>query len=116
MKIRKGDTVVVIRGDDLDAKGTVHRVVRGKKTNRRLKQPSDGDRVVVAGINMIKKHQRRTGQVQTQVGIIEREAPIHVSNVALFCSTCDGPAKVGYQLYEDGSKARFCKRCGDVLD
>ncbi len=116
VKIKKGDTVVVIRGDDRGAKCTVHRVIRGRKTNRRVKQASDKNRVVVSGINIIKKHQRRTGQVQTQVGIIEREAPLHVSNVALFCGTCNGPAKIGYQVYEDGSKARYCKRCGDVLD
>ena len=116
VKIKKGDTVIVVGGDDRGAKGSVHRVIRGKKTNRRLKQSSDGDRIVVSGINMITKHQRRTGQVQTQVGRIEREAPIHVSNVALFCGTCNGPAKVGYQVFEDESKARFCKRCGDLLD
>ena len=104
MKIRKGDTVQVISGDDKDAKGTVHRVYPRKKL------------VVVSGVNMVKKHQRPTGQTRTQVGIIEREAPINVSNVALVCSNCHKPVRVGSKTFEDGSHARVCKSCGEVID
>ena len=105
MKIKKGDTVQVISGDDKGDKGIVHRVHPKK------------DKLVVSGINMIKKHQRRTGQTRTQVGIIEREAPIHVSNIALICNNCQKPVRVGYRKYEDGgSKARICRSCGEVID
>jgi large subunit ribosomal protein L24 len=104
MKIKKGDTVEVISGDDRGARGTVHRVL-----------PKES-RLVVSGVNMVKKHQRRTGDVRTQVGIIEREAPIHVSNVALVCPRCDKPSRVGYRMMEDGSKVRVCKACDETLE
>ena len=104
VKIKKGDTVQVISGDDKGAKGTVHRVYPKKNM------------VVVSGINMIKKHQRPTGQTRTQVGIIEREAPIHVSNVALFCKKCQKPVRVGFQFEETGRKTRICKKCGEAID
>lgn len=104
MKIKKGDTVQVIGGDDKGAKGTVHRVYPKK------------NQVVVSGVNMIKKHQRPTGQTRTQVGIIEREAPIHVSNIALFCNKCQEPVRVEFRENESGYKARVCKKCGEVID
>jgi len=119
VKIRRGDTVVVLSGEERGAKGTVHRVIRGWKVDRRrhrIGRDPNKDRVVVSGINMVKKHQRPTGSTRTQAGIIELEAPIHISNVALLCSNCNRPARVGYQLYEDGSKGRVCKRCGQPLD
>ncbi len=73
----------MISGDDRGAEGEVQRVMRAKwgKGRRRASARPGADRVVVAGINLIKKHQRRTGNVNTQFGIIEREAPIHISNV-----------------------------------
>jgi large subunit ribosomal protein L24 len=119
VKIRKGDTVVVLNGDERGAKGTVHRVIRGWKVDRRRRRIGrdyDKDRVIVSGINIVKKHQRPTGSTRTQAGIIEREAPIHSSNVALFCGNCNRAARVGYQLYEDGTKGRVCKRCGQPFD
>lgn len=103
MKIKKGDTVVVLSGDDKGAKG----VVKLAMPKRQM--------VIVAGVNMIKKHQRPTGSTRTQVGIIEREAPIHVSNVALFCSHCNRGVRVGYQVAADGTKVRVCRRCGETL-
>jgi large subunit ribosomal protein L24 len=119
VKIRKGDTVVVLTGEEIGAKGAVHRVLRGWKVDRqrrRIGRDPNKDRVIVSGINLVKKHQRPTGHTRTQAGIIEREAPIHISNVALFCSNCNQPARVGYQLYEDGTKGRICKRCGQPFD
>lgn len=104
MIIKKGDTVQVISGDDKGAKGTVHRVYPEKH------------QVVVSGMNMVKKHQRPTGRTRTQVGIIERESPIHVSNVALVCNTCQKPVRAGYHVHEDGSKARVCKSCGEEIE
>ncbi len=104
MKIRKGDTVEVIAGDNRGDRGSVHRVIPAKR------------RVVVSGVNLVKKHQRRTGDVRTQVGIIEREAPIDISNVALVCPRCNQPTRVGYRIMEDGSKVRLCRRCDETIE
>lgn len=101
-KIRKGDTVQVISGNDKGKRGEVHAVL-----------PKD-DRVLVAGIHLMKKHQRRTGNVRTQVGIIERESPIDISNVLVVCKHCSKPARMGFKTFEDGSKSRVCKKCGEV--
>ncbi|MEN6478854.1 MAG: 50S ribosomal protein L24 [Anaerolineales bacterium] len=104
MKIKKGDTVEVISGDDKGAKGTVNIAI-----------PKEG-RVVVSGVNMIKKHQRRTNNVNAQAGIIEREAPIRIENVALVCPHCNKPTRVGYSLAPDGTKSRVCRKCGEIID
>ncbi len=104
MKIKKGDTVEVISGDDRGLRGTV-----------RVALPKEG-RVIVAGVNIVKKHQRPTGNVRTQAGIIEREAPIRVSNVALVCPHCDKPTRVGYRVAPDGSKTRICRKCKESID
>lgn len=118
MDIRKGDKVVVIAGDDLGAEGEVHSVVRAKwgKGRRSGERNPQDDRVVVAGVNLVKKHQRRTGDVRTQFGIIEREAPIHISNVMLVCPRCGKPTRVGHQQHADGSRSRICKQCGEPVD
>lgn len=104
MKIKKGDTVEVIAGEDRGARGTVNLVLPKEQ------------RVVVSGLNIVKKHQRRTGDLRTQFGIIDREAPIHVSNVAFVCRQCDRPTRVGYQIEEDGTKTRICRRCKEPVD
>ncbi len=118
MDIRKGDKVHVISGDDRGSQGEVQRVVRAKwgKGRRAGQRKVAGDRVVVAGINLVKKHQRRTGNVNTQFGIIEREAPIHISNVMLVCPKCGKPTRVGHQIHADGSRSRACKKCGEAFD
>jgi large subunit ribosomal protein L24 len=124
MKVQKGDTVEVIAGDDKGQRGTVHRVVPGRqkvrgrspKGMRRAGEERDRDCVVVSGVNMVKKHQRPTGNVRTQAGIIEREAPLHISNVALVCPHCQKATRVGYQLLEDGAKVRVCSRCHQTID
>ncbi len=103
MKIKKGDTVEVISGEDKGMRGEVHSVM------------PDEQRVIVSGVNMIKKHQRRTGNVRTQVGIIEREASVHISNVALVCPHCDEPSRVGYEVTPDG-KVRVCRNCNEVIE
>lgn len=112
MKIRKGDTIEVVAGDDVGARGEVQRVVCGKRGER----DDSALRVVAAGVNLIKKHQRRTGDVRTQFGIIEREAPIHISNVMLVCPQCDKPTRVGIERFPDGTKSRICKQCGSTID
>jgi large subunit ribosomal protein L24 len=118
MDIKKGDRVRVLAGDDAGAEGEVQRVVvgrwgKGRRSGERLPQ---GDRVVVAGINLVKKHQRRTGNVNTQFGIIEREAPIHISNIALLCPRCGKATRVGHVVHTDGSRSRVCKKCGEAID
>ncbi|MBN1979380.1 MAG: 50S ribosomal protein L24 [Anaerolineae bacterium] len=104
-QIKKGDTVEIISGEDLGARGTVQRVLPRK------------DRIVVAGVNVVKKHQRavRAGRGEVQAGIIEFEAPIDISNVMLVCPRCDEPTRVGFTLDEDGQKVRVCKTCGEVV-
>lgn len=118
MDIRKGDKVHVISGDDRGAEGEVQRVIRAKwgKGRRAGERKPQGDRVVVAGINLVKKHQRRTGNINTQFGIIEREAPLHISNVALVCPKCGKPTRVGHQVNLDGSRSRVCKKCHELMD
>jgi large subunit ribosomal protein L24 len=118
MNIRKGDKVVVISGDDRGSEGEVQRVIRAKwgKGRKAGQRKIEGDRVVVAGINLVKKHQRRTGNVNTQFGIIEREAPLHISNVMLVCPKCGKATRVGHTTHADGSRSRACKKCGEVMD
>jgi len=124
MKIKKGDTVEVISGDDKGTRGTVRSIVAGRERLRRralqgVHAPTpdhNRDRVLVSGVNMIKKHQRRTGDAQAQTGIIEREAPIHLSDVMLVCPHCQKPTRVGFQVMEAGGKVRVCKRCQQTID
>ena len=101
-KIRREDMVEVISGDHASERGQVMRVM--------LKE----QRVVVQGVNMVKKHQRRTRS--SDGGIIEREAPLHVSNVALVCPRCDAPRRTGIVTREDGTRRRYCKRCKEVIE
>jgi large subunit ribosomal protein L24 len=103
MKIRKNDTVLVIAGKD-----------RGKKGKVRYAYPKD-ERVLVEGVNMIKRHTRARGNVR-QAGIIEREAPMHVSDVMLICTRCNHPTRIGFQFLADGRKVRICRACGEVID
>jgi large subunit ribosomal protein L24 len=102
MKIKKGDRVKVIAGRSKGKVGDVLRVL-----------PSE-DRVVVAGVNVIKRH-TKPGRTE-QGGIIEREAAIHVSNVALLDPKSDKPTKVGFKFLEDGRKVRFARASGETFD
>ena len=101
-KLKKGDDVIVVSGRDKGKTGSILRVLRAD------------DRVLVDGVNMVKRHTRPS---QTQPGgIIEKEAPIHISNVAL-ADPKDGTAtRVGYKFLEDGRKVRFAKLSGEVID
>jgi large subunit ribosomal protein L24 len=101
-RIRKGDRVVVVTGKDRGKKGEVLRVI-----------PKD-DRVLVQGVNVIKRHTRPT---QTQAGgIVEREAPIHASNLAHVDPKTGEPTRIGFKFLDDGRKVRFAKRSGEVID
>jgi large subunit ribosomal protein L24 len=118
MKIKRGDTVEIISGDELGERGTVREVLRGWKVDRkrqRIGRDPNKDRVIVGGYNIIKKHQRPISQTRTQTGIIELEAPIHISNVALVCPQCDEWTRVGF-TFADGIKVRVCRRCGEIID
>ena len=99
-KIHKDDTVQVIAGKDKGKRGTVLRMVT--KT----------DRVVVSGVNIVKKAMKKRNP-QDQGGIVEIEAPLHISNVALVCKKC-GPTRAGYKIDGD-KKTRVCRKCGEAL-
>ncbi len=103
MKIKKEDSVLVIAGKD-----------RGKKGKVRFAYPDD-KRVIIEGVNLIKKHVKAIRDVR-QAGIIEREAPIDSSNVMLLCNKCNKPTRVGYQVLQDGSRTRVCRVCHEVID
>jgi large subunit ribosomal protein L24 len=103
MNIRKNDTVLVIAGKD-----------RGKKGKVRKALPRN-DKVIVEGVNMIKRHSKARGAAR-QAGIIELEAPLDVSNVMLICNKCSKPARVGFRFLSDGRKARICRSCHEVID
>ncbi len=103
MRIRKNDIVLVIAGKE-----------RGKKGKVRFVNPKD-ERIVIEGINFIKRHTRAMRQVR-QAGIIEREESIDVSNVMLLCSKCNHPTRVGFRFLEGGKKVRICRLCHVVID
>ena len=102
LRIRKNDIVSVMTGKDKGKKGKV------------LHVDAEKGYCVVEGINFVKKHMRRTSQ-ENQGGIIQIEKPIHISNVALYCKTCDKAVKTGINILKDNTKTRFCKKCKEVL-
>ena len=101
VKVKKGDDVVVLAGKDIGRRGTITRVL-----------PSD-DKVIVDGINIVKRHTKPRGQVM-QGGIIDKEMPIHVSNVALWCKDC-GATRAGFRIDNEGVKHRICRKCGGEI-
>lgn len=103
MRIKKDDTVEVIYGKDKGKRGKVLNVDRDK------------DRVIVEGINIVSRHMRPT-QDMPQGGIIENEAPIHISNVMLVCPRCDERSRIGVDVLNSGKKVRVCKSCDEVID
>ncbi len=102
MKIRKGDTVMVMIGKDQTKQGRVERVLQ--KQNR----------VVIEGINLITRHVKAAQGVR-QGGRIQQEAPIHVSDVMLVCNRCGQPVRVGYRKLDNGSKVRVCHKCKETI-
>ena len=101
-KIKKGDKVVVLTGRDTGRSGEVVQVM-----------PKD-EKALVRGINMVKRHQKQS--VNQEGGIISKEAPIHLSNLALADPKDGKPTRVGFRILEDGRKVRFAKRSGDLID
>jgi large subunit ribosomal protein L24 len=101
-KIKKGDKVVVLTGRDSGRTGEVVRVM-----------PKE-ERALVRGVNLVKRHQRQT--MNQEGGIIQKEAPIHLSNLALADPKDGKPTRVGFKVLDDGRKVRFAKRSGDLID
>lgn len=101
-KIKKNDTVLVLIGKDKGKSGRVFKVY-----------PQDG-KALVEGINYVKKHARKS-QANPQGGIVQKENPVSLSNLALLCKTCNKPAHVGMSTLADGTKTRFCKRCKEAI-
>lgn len=100
LKIKKGDKVVVIAGKDKGKQGKIVRIDREK------------GRAIVAGVNMVKKAMKKRNQ-NDRGGIVEIEAPLHVSNVMIVCKKC-GPTRIGYKI-DGAAKKRVCRKCGEAL-
>ena len=100
-KIHKDDTVQVLAGKDKGKTGTVVRVIPSK------------DAVIVSGVNIAKKAMKKRNQ-QDQGGIVEVEAPLHISNVGIVCKKCGRPVKIGYK-FDGDKKIRVCRKCGETL-
>lgn len=101
--IKKGDQVVVIAGKDRGKQGSVVRLAR------------EEDRVVIDGVNMIKRHLRNRPGIR-QAGIVDQPAPLHISNVMLICINCGKPTRVGRTDLPDGTHVRMCKKCNQIID
>jgi large subunit ribosomal protein L24 len=103
--VKKGDEVLIIAGKDKDKQGTINRmVIKG-----------DLVRAVVGGANVVKKHTKGRPGVR-QAGIIDMEAPIHISNLQLICPHCHKPTRIARAQLEDGRRVRVCKKCDQVID
>jgi large subunit ribosomal protein L24 len=101
LRLRKGDRVVVLSGKDVGKEGEITRVI----PERRM--------AIIDGVNVARRHQRAT-RATMQGGIIDKDMPVHISNLALLCSAC-GRTRVGYRFDDDGDKIRVCKKCGKDL-
>ena len=102
--IRKNDTVLVVTGKDRGKRGRVLQIV------------PDNNRLIVEGVNMIKRHTRPNPGKNIQGGIVQREASLHASNVQLVCPECGAQTRVGRKILGDGRKVRICRRCEGVVD
>jgi large subunit ribosomal protein L24 len=101
-KLKRGDNVQVIKGKDKGKKGNILRVLFTEK------------RAIIEGINMVKKHKRRTRDDQ-KGGIVSVERPISIANIMLVCKQCNRPVRVGFSVAKDGAKSRFCKTCKETI-
>jgi len=101
-KLKREDTVEVIKGKDAGKKGRVLKILSAK------------NKALVEGVNMVKKHRRQTQQNQ-QGGIVSIELPISISNLMVLCKNCNKPARIGFKVLADGTKSRFCKSCDGVI-
>jgi len=102
--VRKNDNVIVVTGRDKGKRGRVLRVIPAKT------------RIIVEGVNFIKRHTRANPQRNVKGGIVEREAPVHASNVQILCPECAKPTRVGHKRLDDGTRVRICRKCEGVID
>jgi len=102
-KIKKDDKVIVLAGKERGKIGAV------------LKVDLEKERVIIEKVNMVKKHAKASTQT-AQGGIIEKEAPLNISDVMIVCNKCAEPTRIGKRILEDGSKIRVCKKCGEPMD
>jgi len=102
--IKKNDEVYVLRGKDRGKSGRVLIVIPDKQ------------RIVVEGVQMVKRHTRPNPQKNIQGGIVEKESPIHISNVAIMCKNCKKHTRLGSQVLADGRRVRVCRKCGNTID
>ncbi len=102
--IRRNDNVLVITGKDRGKRGRVLKVIPGR------------NRLIVEGVNMIKRHTRPNPGKNVQGGIVEREASLHASNVQLVCPECGAQTRIGRKVLGDGRKVRVCRKCQGVVD
>jgi large subunit ribosomal protein L24 len=102
--IRRNDTVLVTVGKDRGKRGRVLKVLPGR------------NRVVIEGVNFIKRHTRPNPGANVQGGIVQREASLHASNVQLVCPECGAQTRIGHRVLEDGRKVRVCRKCEGVVD
>lgn len=102
LKIKKNDIVQAIKGKDKGKKGKIIKIFLAEK------------RALVEGINMVKKHKRKT-QTDQQGGVVSIEAPISIANLQLFCKQCNRPVRAGFTVLTDGTKTRICKVCKEVI-
>ena len=100
--VKRGDTVVILSGKDQGKKGEILKVI--PKTNR----------VIVKGVNMITKHVK-PNMANRQGGMVHQEAPVHASNVMLYCTRCNKSTRIAHKVLEDGSKVRVCKHCNETF-
>lgn len=101
--LKKGDLVTVISGDEKGKSGRILRIFPKEK------------RVIIEKVNLIKRHMRPTAEFP-QGGIMEKEAPVHISNVMILCPKCGQPTRFGKKNVEEGIKVRICKKCGEIID
>jgi large subunit ribosomal protein L24 len=102
--IRRNDNVIVLTGRDRGKRGRVLRLIAGR------------DRLIVEGVNMVKRHTRPNPQRNIKGGIVEREGSIHASNVQLVCPECGKATRIGHRVLGDGRKVRICRKCEGVVD
>jgi len=103
LKLKKNDTVMVVTGRERGKTGKVLRVLRERNA------------VLIERLNLVKRHMKPRG-MQAPGGIVEKEAPVHASNVMLMCERCNAPVRVGSRTLEEGHRVRVCRRCGGVFD
>ena len=103
MSVRRGDQVVVIAGKDKGKRGEITRVI------------PDKNRVIVEGVNLVKRHLRRQPG-SLQAGIIDMPAPLSRANVMIVCPNCNEPSRTGRTILQDGTHARVCKNCNEIID